>query len=176
VSPFSSPEPSPGLVLGGHAFVDLTVGSMHACGIDAAGAAWCWGRNDDGELGLGTRGGSHSLPEAVIGGHAFTRLSAGWVFTCGVDAAGAGLCWGVNQAGQLGRGFAGSAAQPTPDLVVGGHTWESIRAGWRHACGVTPTGETWCWGLGSSGQLGQGSTTGTSVPVFTIDLDPASSP
>lgn len=36
-------ESTPVLVLGGHTFVHISAGQLHTCGIDGAGAAWCWG-------------------------------------------------------------------------------------------------------------------------------------
>jgi alpha-tubulin suppressor-like RCC1 family protein len=41
-------------VTGGHTFTQLSTASIHTCGKDPAGAAWCWGLNRDGELGDGT--------------------------------------------------------------------------------------------------------------------------
>jgi alpha-tubulin suppressor-like RCC1 family protein len=174
---FFSPEPWPEPVLGDHVFEAVAVGSMHACAIDATQAAWCWGRNFDGELGLGTTlPGRLPTPQPVTGGHLFAQVNAGWVFSCGVDATGQGFCWGQNQYGQLGRGFKGGPDQPMPGLVVGDHSFRAISTGRQHACGITTTGETYCWGDGASGQLGNGSTTATSTPDFTMDLDPTSSP
>lgn len=169
-SPF---EATPAIVGGGHGFQSLAVGSIHACGIDGSMAAWCWGRNQDGELGLGSVGGDFPMPQLVSGGHAFLELSAGWAFVCGVDDAGNGQCWGQNQMGQLGRGFT-SGDQSAPGLVVGGHAFETIDAGRQHACGVTSDGEVYCWGNGSVGQLGTGSTSSSPAPTLTMDLDPSS--
>lgn len=175
-SPYFSPEPLPEPVLDDRVFETVAVGSMHVCAIDATQAAWCWGRNFDGELGLGTFAGSLPTPQPVAGGHLFAQVNAGWVFSCGVDANGQGLCWGQNQYGQLGRGFKSGVDQPMPGPVVGGHTFRAISVGRQHACGITTTGEAYCWGDGTSGQLGNGSTANTSTPDFTMDLDPASSP
>jgi alpha-tubulin suppressor-like RCC1 family protein len=41
----------------------------------------------------------------------------------------------------------------------------TIAVGGDHACSLKPDGTTWSWGLGSSGQLGQGSTSGSFTPV-----------
>jgi len=173
-SAFYSPEPSPGLVQSDLAFEDVAVGATHACAIDDSGNAWCWGRNDDAELGIGSVGGVFSTPQSVTGGHVFERLNGGWGFTCGIDSVGTGLCWGVNSNGQLGRGFASGADQPAPGPITGGYTFVDVAAGKQHACGVTVTGETYCWGSGSAGQLGAGAMMSSSTPVLAIDLDPGS--
>lgn len=171
----TGPQPTPAAVAGGHTFETVTVGATAACGIDTDRNAWCWGRNLQGELGTGTVGAGLSTPQPVAGSHAFARVSAGWVFACGVDVNGVASCWGQNQFGQLGRGLA-SAAEPLPGPVAGGHVFEAVDPGYQHACGLAASGETYCWGVGFFGQLGNGSTASTPTPVFAMDLDPASSP
>ena len=58
---------SPVAVKGGRAFVSLVAGQQHTCGLEAGtGTAWCWGWNDDGQLGDGTSGTDRSVPVAVI--------------------------------------------------------------------------------------------------------------
>ena len=100
----------------GVTFVKLYAGEYHSCGISTAGAAYCWGRNDYGQLGDGTRT-NQSAPVAVGGGLAFRSLSLGELFSCGVVAAlgtpgqqssspGTIYCWGDNVFGQLGNGVA----------------------------------------------------------------------
>jgi alpha-tubulin suppressor-like RCC1 family protein len=41
-----------------------------------------------------------------------------------------------------------------------------------HACGVTTTGDTFCWGQNTSGELGAGTNTQWEPPVFALDLTP----
>lgn len=94
-------------------FAQVSVGVFHACAITAAGAAWCWGENDHGELGIGAIGGSKSAPTLVSGGLAFTKISAGHWYTCGVTSTGALYCWGASIFGNLGLGTTASAMVPT---------------------------------------------------------------
>src|SRR5664280_628120 len=39
---------------GGVTFTSITAGGDGSCGLTSAGAAWCWGRNDIGQLGDNT--------------------------------------------------------------------------------------------------------------------------
>jgi alpha-tubulin suppressor-like RCC1 family protein len=174
---------TPTAVSGGHVFKSIMAGSEYSCGLTSAGQAWCWGNNGAGALGNGTAGsfGAPQLtPTAVAGGHVFASLaeSSGenniWPHMCAVDTAGAAWCWGANDAGQLGAAspptcsgstFAGPCS-PVPVAVSGGHAFRRLTVGTHFTCGVTTSGQLYCWGRNLSGQLGNGSTTDSSVPVL----------
>jgi hypothetical protein len=103
-------------VLAGHTLTQVTAGWYSSCALDAAGAAYCWGYNADGELGDGKVSDS-SVPVAVdtsgvLAGHTLTRVSAGTYSACAVDAAGAPYCWGANSWGQLGDNAATQSLVP----------------------------------------------------------------
>jgi alpha-tubulin suppressor-like RCC1 family protein len=66
--------------------------------------------------------------------------------------------------GQLGNDS--NADSPVPVRVAGGHDFSSIRAFGSHDCAVTTTGETFCWGYNLDGQLGDGTRTHRSRPVY----------
>jgi alpha-tubulin suppressor-like RCC1 family protein len=143
----------------------LHAGLLHTCGLDAAGLAYCWGSDFSGALGRGRirQFNSAATPGAVTGGHAFAALTVGADFACGLTMVGSALCWGGNQWGQLGDGTDGSAfsevgafGRATPVAALGGHTFTSVRAGGFHVCALDATGQAFCWGLDSFGQLATG--------------------
>lgn len=146
----------PVAVQGGLVFTALDAGGEHACGLTSAGAAYCWGRNHAGQLGDNTT--THrSAPVAVTGGLTFVALGLGALHTCGLTVLGAAYCWGSNSRGQLGDGTTTDRAAPV--AVTGGLAFETITAGGfdlGYSCGLTGSGEAYCWGHNGGGQLGIG--------------------
>lgn len=131
----------------GLVFTSLATGSTHACGLIAGGAAYCWGDNQQGELGDGTLAGSPT-PVAVTGGHQWELITAGDRVTCGVDVNGDGYCWGLTSIG------AGGGPQATPLLIGGGLKWSTLSLHDWHACGLTTSGAAYCWGWDNVGEGG----------------------
>jgi regulator of chromosome condensation (RCC1) repeat-containing protein/Regulator of Chromosome Condensation (RCC1) repeat protein len=134
-------------------FAAVSAGFDNTCGVTAAGAAYCWGANNDGQLGDGT-GGTQLSPVLVAGGVSFVAVSVGGLHTCGITAAGAAYCWGFNSGGQLGDGT--TTSRLTPVLVAGGVSFAAVSAGFDNTCGVTAARAAYCWGENASGQLGDG--------------------
>ena len=169
-------QPMPTAVPSAPSMAVLSVGAFGSCGTDASGFAYCWEGNPRGELGNGTDSGSVT-PQRVTTDLQFVQLSAGIVQTCGVVTTGQGYCWGDDTFGQLGASpsllssVCGSQRLPcakSPIAVVGRQRFTEISAGpGSHTCGVTTLGNLYCWGLGLSGQRGDGTATyAISVPIL----------
>lgn len=155
-----SPDPDQPLPPGPY----VSAGYAHSCAIATGGAAYCWGLNEEGQVGDGSTT-RRTAPVAVLGGHQFVRISAGLEHTCGLTEAGEIYCWGDNTWGQLGDG--GTADQLTPVAVTapGGATWAWVSAGENHSCAVTTQGVAYCWGDNHYGQLGTGTNAASNLPV-----------
>jgi alpha-tubulin suppressor-like RCC1 family protein len=115
------PSSVPLKVASSQTFVDIGAQERVVCALTAAGAAWCWGDNQFGELGNGTTSGTapNPVPVAVSGGLTFTTIAAGQRFACGATADGAIYCWGQNNLGQIGQGSTTTAFYTTPQRVNG---------------------------------------------------------
>jgi alpha-tubulin suppressor-like RCC1 family protein len=163
-------------VLSGKTVTAIAVGWDHACAI-ANGDAYCWGNNDRGQLGDGTTT-SSLVPVAVdtsgiLNGKTITAISTngswmGTSYTCVVASDNGVYCWGGNQYGQLGDGSTDSSSVPVAvDMtnVSGGKFVDISTSGYGHACAVTEHGNAYCWGSNNFSQLGDGSTTDSSIPV-----------
>jgi alpha-tubulin suppressor-like RCC1 family protein len=134
------PMPVAGLAAG---VVAVSLGSLSACALRADGTVWCWGANEDGQVGDGTMTTQYT-PTQVMGVSGATAVSAGWYFTCAV-ANGNVQCWGLGTAGQLGNGaFASSATPVTVAGISGGAS--AVAAGTGDACAVVD-GDLMCWGV-----------------------------
>jgi alpha-tubulin suppressor-like RCC1 family protein len=135
-------------------FTALTAGRYHTCGLIADGSAYCWGRNDFGQLGDGSNV-SRPSPTAVALGLKFSKISAMGDQTCAITSAGKAYCWGYGGQGGLGNG--GRSNFNTPSPVNTTASFAQIAAMSDHACGITTTGSLLCWGSNYKGQLGSSS-------------------
>lgn len=158
-------EPNPLRVPSAPAMRSVAVGTFTTCGSDLSGVGYCWEANPRGGMGTGSLEGSQS-PRRIALDLEFVQLSAGIVQTCGVVSNGAGYCWGDDTFGQLGVspsrliercGEQRLPCSTTPVPVYGRQQFTEISTGFgSHTCGVTVRGNLYCWGLGVSGQRGDG--------------------
>jgi len=132
------------------AWTQFAIGQGHACGLDAAGKAWCVGSAFNGLLGDGS-GVASATPVAVAGGHVFQEVVAAIEHTCALGADGQAWCWG--QGAGLGNGGPVGTVQPTPVAVAGGLQFVHLTAGNGRSCGLAADGSVWCWGEGYGGNL-----------------------
>src|SRR6185312_2312339 len=165
----TSSRPAPGLVALGASGVRasaVSAGGGHTCAIEVDGGAWCWGRGDRGQLGLGTTADAPTpAPLALPGGATAAAISAGSAHTCAIDGAGSVWCWGADDRGQLGLGATG--ADVTAPAAVAGLPAPAtgVAAGGVHSCATLADASVWCWGGNDSGQLGDGTTTDRPFPA-----------
>ena len=153
-------------------FTDLATGERHSCALDGHGRAYCWGYGYSGELGNGTNATSNRpVPvdtSGVLAHRELVGVAAGTWFTCAVDTEGLPYCWGHGSNGELGNsGTTNSLIPVAVDTsgVLSGRSLSKIRAGGSSACGLDRHGRAYCWGWNNFGQLGDGTTTTSSVPV-----------
>ena len=141
----------------------------HSCALTTAGAMACWGNNGDGELGDGTDNLHTTFITPTGMGSNVKDMDVGNSHTCSVTTAGAALCWGFGGQGQLGndRTFDRYLPEPVTGLSSG---VGSISGGVDHSCAVLTTGGVKCWGYNVDGELGDGTTNGSIVPVSTYGL------
>ena len=150
-----------------------TIGSQHACALTTSGGVQCWGKNYAGQLGNGQydQATIYQVPTQVTGlTSGVVAITAGMEFNCALLATGAVQCWGRGDSGELGNGTTTSSNVP---VQVTGLTSGvvAISAGDSYVCALMDSGALKCWGRNISGQLGDGTTTDSNVPVDVIGLD-----
>lgn len=122
----------------------VSAGATTACAV-VNYKAECWGDNGSGQLGIGTTGGTKTSPIAVATNSstipAVTKCSTVFFFTS---------CNTVTPA------IAASA--------LAGKNVTKVSVGTNHACALA-NATVFCWGDNSHGQLGNKTTTSSSVPV-----------
>lgn len=151
-------------------WIQITGFLTHTCGLRSDGTAWCWGSDTNAALGNGALTGQRKTPSPVYNaGPAWSKISAGNHFTCGIKTDGTLWCWGSEGSGRLGNGST-SSTQNIP-VQVGVETgWRDISAGNQFACGVKNDGTAWCWGSDANAQLGNGATSSDqSAPVQVLN-------
>jgi alpha-tubulin suppressor-like RCC1 family protein len=107
-----------------------------------------------------------SASASVASSHA-TLIAAGGAHSCVIQS-GQAYCWGNNSNGQLGDGSTTSTTSPVPVYtggVLAGRILTQIVAGASSTCALDSTGLAYCWGLNTSGQLGNNSLTQSALPV-----------
>lgn len=148
----------------------MSVGLDYVCALTTGRHAYCWGDNDLGQLGndsLPVSSDGHRfsvVPYTVGGGLTLISVSAGVHHTCGVATSHEAYCWGGGSSGELGDGGT-TVRGVTPRKVAGGLSFRSVSAGNLSTCGLTTDSVAYCWGDGSSGNLGTGSLASALTPV-----------
>jgi len=161
----------------------------HSCAV-VSGAVKCWGANESGQLGNGSTTAS-STPVTVSGlssGVTAVSTNSSWAsymgmmntysgHSCAV-VSGAAKCWGANSNGQLGNSSTTASSTPVSvsglssgvtAISTGGFWGQYMFTPYDYSCAVV-SGAAKCWGANSNGQLGNGSTSTSNVPVSVSGL------
>lgn len=140
--------------------------STHACAINLQNDLYCWGANDDGQLGeLPSSSSDDAEPRLVPIADAGTKVvevATGEGFTCARTSTNALYCWGRNDESQL--GVAGPSTS-VPTRVGNGKTVVGITAGEAHACFRTPDNDVFCWGRNTSRQASPNAVDAVAAPT-----------
>eukprot|EP00284_Hemiselmis_tepida_P008755 CAMPEP_0174915802 /NCGR_PEP_ID=MMETSP1355-20121228/1375_1 /TAXON_ID=464990 /ORGANISM="Hemiselmis tepida, Strain CCMP443" /LENGTH=252 /DNA_ID=CAMNT_0016160743 /DNA_START=60 /DNA_END=814 /DNA_ORIENTATION=- len=159
---------------GGLWAVSVSSGSSFTCAVLGDGSVKCWGRNEEGQLGVGSDvvglGAKvdevgEGLPDVDLGGEGgAVGVSAGFTHVCAVTCEHFVKCWGENLYGQLGLGDgvqrgheSGGMGDGLPVVELGvGVRVVSVSSGRYHSCALLEDESVKCWGYNEFGGLGVG--------------------
>ncbi|MFM8793913.1 MAG: hypothetical protein ACKOFF_03320 [Acidimicrobiales bacterium] len=127
------------------------------CALKTNGTVWCWGDNNDWQLGTdpSTSVTGRTYAGEVTGLTGVKAISAGDYHTCVILNDDTAKCWGMSNAGQLGNGSF-SSATPTTVTIGGITTVKAIAGGYGHTCVIKPDDVVGCWGSNWRGETGSG--------------------
>lgn len=148
--------------------VEIAGGVTHSLAVTAAGEVWAWGLNHVGQLGTGSTA-SSLVPVRVPGLSNVVAVSAGHFHSLALTRDGKVWAWGFNDYGQLGTGSQ-ALYEPTPRPVASASPFLAVAAGGRHSIALVNDGSVRAWGLNNVGELGNGSTADSRVPVRVSSL------
>lgn len=172
----------PGRVLGEHTFAEVSVGGTHTCALTETGAAYCWGQNQRGAVGVPPTDGLYE-PTAVNTELRFSSIDVRDESSCALTPEGQLYCWGhgwsdtprsiggvpvlakiavandeVCGLDQSGNAYCWSLFDgPTTGRAVNSAgAFATIEAGSKHFCGISLDGFLYCWGSNDQGEVGDG--------------------
>lgn len=148
--------------------VAIAAGAQHVLALKNDGSVWAWGNNAYGQLGDGTGTDRHA-PVQVAGLSNVIAIAAGRHHSLAVKSDGSVWAWGDNSFGQLGDGTTVTSTTPVAVEGVGGSGTLAgiiaVAAGTDHSLALGSGGAVYAWGGNAHGQLGDGSTSQSTVPV-----------
>ena len=140
--------------------VEIEAMAAQTCVRRHDGEVWCWGRNEDGAIGVPSTttcmGGDDCVrvPTEVAVPEPAVELGLGDRHSCALSATKT-YCWGLNGNGQFGDGSTTSTTAPVEVTTRSGAT--QIRGGDLHTCSLNAT-VVLCSGRNQFGETGDGTT------------------
>ncbi|MFC7774812.1 RCC1 domain-containing protein [Flavobacterium sp. GCM10027622] len=139
-------------------WLKISAGNAHNLAIKANGTLWAWGRNSDGQVGIGSNASTFNTPQQIGTDTDWAFISAGDEFSLAIKTNGTLWAWGDNAFGQLGDTSTDDRNSP---VQIGTATnWASVSAGTQHALGLKVNGELWAWGTNNTARFS------TTLPAF----------
>ena len=142
----------------------ISAGANHTCAILNDDSLKCWGKNSQGQLGLGrhNKNAKSTAPEAVNLGTGKTAkaITVGANHTCAILNDDSLKCWGGNNDGKLGLPDSQTDSlynSPQAVDLGNGKTAKAITIWSDHSCAILNDDSLKCWGLNDNGRLGIGS-------------------
>jgi len=132
----------------------VSAGVAHTCALKRNGQLFCWGRNSQGQLGIGVESPSETEPVRVGVESDWEEVASGSIHTCGIRRGGSLWCFGESTSGVLGIPELPKTRQVEPMQLGEERTWRTITVSDFKTCAVDTDHELWCTGRNLDGELG----------------------
>ena len=158
-------------------YIQVSAGYGFSLALGSDGNAYAWGNNGSGQLGNGSNDSSKTpirvkKPDSVADKDNFSyiQVSAGGYHSLAIGTDHQVYAWGDrSRGGQVGDGST-TGNVPTPVAVNAsatspGFQVRQVSAGYQHSLIIGISGQTYAWGFGYNGRLGNNSTASQASPV-----------
>ncbi|MFM6929180.1 MAG: RCC1 domain-containing protein [Bdellovibrio sp.] len=157
----------------GKNITQISLGYYNACAIDDQKKIYCWGKNTNGQLGLGDLVDRFTPTQSSFLSGSVVEISTGENHTCASDDQGKAWCWGSNGSGQIGGGGGGANALSPVAVLINGTTnpltgVSHIYVGRLISCAVSSTTGLSCWGSNAYKSISSAAT-GTYGKAYQVD-------
>lgn len=157
---------SPAQIVGLPSAVAVAEGNNNSLALSGGGGVWGWGSNTYGQLCNGTTASSNTPTASVGAGSAnISGISSGSYHSLILSVTGTVYACGENNFGQLGDGTTTNSPTPVAVDFPNGTVITQVAGGGYDSLALDSTGKVWAWGYNAQGQLGNGTTTNSSIPV-----------
>ncbi len=154
-------------------FSSISTNGSSSCALANTGKIYCWGEGGSGQVGNGDII-SVNVPTPITmpnGVTSFSSVSTNGYFSCALANNGNVYCWGYGSDGQIGNGENNDVNVPTAVTMPSGVTsFGYISTNASFSCAIAASGDnagsTYCWGIGASGQIGNGANNNINVPTL----------
>lgn len=156
-------------------YKDVAIGANTICAVNSVGEVKCWGDNNYGQLGNGTRTAALSLSPVTVsnsgpGKIEFESVHSGGLRYCAIAVDKSLWCWGRPETGET-----LPEDRLIPVEIDPGFKVDHLTMGYEHTCmiGKNELDQTQlkCWGKNGAGELGTGDTVAYSSPQVISGLD-----
>ncbi|MDH5545272.1 MAG: Ig-like domain-containing protein [Gammaproteobacteria bacterium] len=126
-------------------WIDVSAGLNHTCAIRLNRSLYCWGSNNNNQLGI-SNGGLYFEPQ-LVDQSSWSSVVVGSDTSCGTKTNHQLLCWGANSNGQSGTGdMITPVLTPTQEISLGSDWAYVSTSNNLQTCANKLDGSAWCWG------------------------------
>lgn len=138
----------------------VSAGEYHTAAIKTDGSLWCWGSNQEGQLGTNNIRLQSTPTTTFAGGNDWKQVSCGGRNTAAIKTDGSLWVWGWATNGSLGNNISSSTSNRSAPITTfaGGTNWKQVSVGYQFMAATKTDGSLWVWGnnttnsiLGNSG-------------------------